>query len=59
MSPTPQTYCSFILIIIGKHELGLFVSKGGTGKLVIHIPDFYPHLFHIKQGIIALHGVDI
>ena len=43
-----------ILIIIGEHQLGLFIPEGRTLELVLGVPDLAAHLLDVLQMIPAL-----
>jgi len=57
--PTPNADDVFVLVIIGKHQPGLFISELGTLEFAVHIPNRHPHLLHIVKGIPAFLGLDV
>jgi hypothetical protein len=56
---TPDAQNMPVLVIIGKHQFGLFVSEVRSLELILHIPDLDTHLFAFKQGIPAFLADDI
>ncbi|MBA7716415.1 hypothetical protein ES703_125488 [subsurface metagenome] len=49
-----DTYAILVLVIIGKHQFGLFIPELSTCELVIYISNLHPHLLYIEESIVAL-----
>jgi hypothetical protein len=50
----PDTDVGAGRVVIGEHDLGLFIAKWGAGEFVFFIAEFHAHVFDVEQGVPGL-----
>src|SRR5208283_1401182 len=56
---SPHAHHVAVLIVIGEHELCLFVPEFGALELIFDVPDLDSHPLAVEKGVPALFGVYI